>query len=152
MLNGRLAMPIRFRCAYCNQLMGISRKKAGSVVSCPTCSGKVVVPAAEPTPENPPAKAPEPSAFERQDFDAALFNPRAGNTPTAAGKPPPRPPSPRQDFEVQPVVLPATLAEASPVEHVILEPTWHYKAVLASAALILAALAFAAGFVLGRVL
>jgi DNA-directed RNA polymerase subunit RPC12/RpoP len=147
MLNGRLTMPIRFRCAYCNQLMGISRKKAGSVVSCPTCSGKVVVPAAEPAPENAPAKPPEPSPFERQDFDAALFNPRGGTTPTTAGKPPPR-----QDFEVQPVLLPATLVEAAPVEHVILEPTWHYKAVLASAALILAALAFAAGFVLGRVL
>src|SRR5204862_5290906 len=44
------AVPIRFRCAYCNQLMGISRRKAGTVVRCPTCSGQVVVP-----PENEPA-------------------------------------------------------------------------------------------------
>ena len=29
------AMPIRFRCAYCNQLMGIARRKAGTVVRCP---------------------------------------------------------------------------------------------------------------------
>lgn len=40
-------MPIRFRCAYCNQLMGIARRKAGSVVRCPTCSGQVVVPTLE---------------------------------------------------------------------------------------------------------
>src|SRR5262249_15338195 len=40
-------MPIRFRCAYCNQLMGIARRKAGTVVRCPTCSGQVVVPSLE---------------------------------------------------------------------------------------------------------
>ena len=33
-------MPIRFRCAYCNQLMGIAHRKAGSVVRCPTCGGQ----------------------------------------------------------------------------------------------------------------
>jgi hypothetical protein len=37
-------MPIRFRCAYCNQLLGIARRKAGTVVRCPTCAGQVVVP------------------------------------------------------------------------------------------------------------
>ena len=26
-------MPIRFRCAYCNQLMAIARRKAGTVVA-----------------------------------------------------------------------------------------------------------------------
>src|SRR2546425_13275300 len=39
------AMPIRFRCAYCNQLMGIARRKSGSVVRCPRCAGEVIVPA-----------------------------------------------------------------------------------------------------------
>ena len=38
-------MPIRFRCAYCNQLMGIGRRKAGTVVRCPRCAGEVIVPA-----------------------------------------------------------------------------------------------------------
>ena len=37
-------MPIRFRCAYCDQLMGISRRKAGTVVNCPKCKGQVEVP------------------------------------------------------------------------------------------------------------
>src|SRR5215831_13122157 len=42
-------MPIRFRCAYCNQLMGIARRKAGTVVRCPRCAGQVIVP--DPGPE-----------------------------------------------------------------------------------------------------
>lgn len=37
-------MPIKFRCAYCNKLLGISRRKAGTVVRCPSCEGQVVVP------------------------------------------------------------------------------------------------------------
>jgi hypothetical protein len=40
-------MPIRFRCAYCNQLMGIARRKAGSVVKCPKCAGEIIVPTPE---------------------------------------------------------------------------------------------------------
>jgi phage FluMu protein Com len=65
-------MPIRFRCAYCNQLLGISRRKAGMVVRCPTCAGQVAVPNADaevtegtPGPSNP-------LVFERSDFDALL--------------------------------------------------------------------------------
>ena len=38
-------MPIRFRCAYCKQLMGIGRRKAGAIVRCPRCAGEVIVPA-----------------------------------------------------------------------------------------------------------
>jgi len=40
-------MPIRFRCAYCNQLMGIARRKAGTVVRCPKCAGEIIVPVPE---------------------------------------------------------------------------------------------------------
>jgi DNA-directed RNA polymerase subunit RPC12/RpoP len=43
-------MPIRFRCAYCNQLMGIAHRKVGSVVRCPKCSGQVIVPHVEQAP------------------------------------------------------------------------------------------------------
>jgi hypothetical protein len=85
-------MPIRFRCAYCNQLMGIARRKAGTVVSCPTCQGQVVVPSPEPglvepmlvpPPANAASPAPSPSGqeaaalnvFDQQDFDPGLFNP-----------------------------------------------------------------------------
>jgi hypothetical protein len=63
-------VPIRFRCAYCNQLMGISHRKAGTVVSCPTCSGQIVVPTpAGPAPAAPgPGGTAGPSLFERSEF------------------------------------------------------------------------------------
>lgn len=68
-------MPIRFRCAYCNQLMGISSRKAGTVVKCPKCAGEIIVPV--PEGEAPAEQAPEPSApevassgsFEEKDFE-----------------------------------------------------------------------------------
>ncbi len=63
-------MPIRFRCAYCNQLMAIARRKAGTVVRCPTCAGQVVVPdpgQAEAAEEKAAAEV-----FERPDFEAPL--------------------------------------------------------------------------------
>src|SRR5262249_36866043 len=83
-------MPIRFRCAYCNQLLGIARRKSGTVVRCPTCAGQVVVPqqdapdlapgtgegpAAQGTdgsPAAPEADFPRPALFEQSDFDDVL--------------------------------------------------------------------------------
>ncbi len=41
-------MPIRFRCVYCDQLLGIARRKSGTVVKCPNCSGQLMVPSPEP--------------------------------------------------------------------------------------------------------
>ncbi|MFL5339542.1 MAG: hypothetical protein ACJ8F7_05175 [Gemmataceae bacterium] len=38
-------MPIKFRCVYCEQLLGIARRKAGTVVKCPNCAGQLIVPA-----------------------------------------------------------------------------------------------------------
>lgn len=80
-------MPIRFRCAYCNQLMGIARRKAGTVVRCPTCAGQIIVPqnddpgAVDPPPPSPapPGAAPQPQPlFEGSDFDNVLqMNPPA---------------------------------------------------------------------------
>jgi phage FluMu protein Com len=84
-------MPIRFRCAYCNQLMGIARRKAGTVVRCPTCSGQVVVPAAETSTAQAGTSSPDkPALFEHQDFDQIFApttnQPRPENGPTAASK------------------------------------------------------------------
>ncbi len=73
-------MPIKFRCAYCNQLMGIARRKAGTVVKCPTCNGQVVVPAGDASTAQAGTSAEHPAAnvlFERQDFDQ-LFGPAGG--------------------------------------------------------------------------
>jgi phage FluMu protein Com len=82
------AMPIKFRCAYCNQLMGIARRKAGTIVTCPACKGQIIVPPQAPAePAAVPQSAPDPvqmpkiNVFEEQDFDAALFH----KSPVAAG-------------------------------------------------------------------
>ena len=67
-------MPIRFRCAYCNQLMGIASRKAGSVVRCPKCAGEIIVPT--PEGESSPVEGTEPSSgpmvFENPQFDATF--------------------------------------------------------------------------------
>jgi hypothetical protein len=36
--------PVKFRCYRCNQLLGVSRSKVGSVVHCPKCAADLVVP------------------------------------------------------------------------------------------------------------
>src|SRR5262249_21232007 len=86
-------MPIRFRCAYCNQLLGIARRKAGQVVRCPTCAGQVVVPTPEEVaeagagamPNSPPVGGDGPPVFERSAFDE-IFQVPEGTGPAA---PPP---------------------------------------------------------------
>ncbi len=65
-------MPIRFRCAYCNQLLGISRRKAGTAVRCPTCAGQVVVPNVEAEETESGAGERDALIFERNDFDELL--------------------------------------------------------------------------------
>jgi hypothetical protein len=37
-------MPIKFRCSYCNQFLGISRAQSGGVVDCPSCGRSIRVP------------------------------------------------------------------------------------------------------------
>lgn len=37
-------MPVKFRCAYCTQLMSIASRKIGAIVKCPKCRGEVMVP------------------------------------------------------------------------------------------------------------
>jgi hypothetical protein len=65
-------MPIRFRCRYCNQLIGIARRKAGTEVSCPTCHGKLTVPTDDDGPAPDGANAP---VFEHNDFEDFLRAP-----------------------------------------------------------------------------
>jgi phage FluMu protein Com len=75
-------MPIRFRCAYCNQLMGIAHRKAGTVVRCPNCAGQVVVPRPENAASAPdtvkPGDEARPPLFERHDFEEALSSAAGG--------------------------------------------------------------------------
>lgn len=37
-------MPIKFRCSYCRQFLGISRNRGGEIVDCPTCGRSIRVP------------------------------------------------------------------------------------------------------------
>jgi len=79
-------MPIRFRCVYCDKLLGIARRKAGTVVSCPHCAEKLIVPTPDPadavsepeqddvrgsTEEKAMAGTVRP-LFEHSDFEALL--------------------------------------------------------------------------------
>jgi len=70
-------MPIRFRCAYCNQLMGISHRKVGAVVRCPKCSGQVVVPTVEDNADDGPIAESEQAApvnsLEDRELDKLLL-------------------------------------------------------------------------------
>lgn len=76
-------MPIKFRCVHCNKLLGIARRKAGTVVECPQCTQQLIVP----TPQEPeheqesdqPTIQPEPAPkaggqrlFEQDNFDLVL--------------------------------------------------------------------------------
>ena len=165
----RRPMPIRFRCAYCNQLLGIARRKAGTVVRCPTCAGQVVVPATDGAEDRPPAEQP---LFERSDFDELFNNPApahggaapAGTGGTAAGTaaPPARGPLPEEawgthadpDVEVEPLGVPRggvpAFEPAPRPPGILLSPA---KATILTVAMVIGlAVAFAAGLLVGRFL
>lgn len=93
-------MPIRFRCVYCNQLLGISRRKAGCIVRCTKCEGQLIVPdaGAAVIETNGADGAPVPvktdpgeggGLFEREDFDALLQPYQAPAVKSAVAAPPP---------------------------------------------------------------
>ena len=146
-------MPIRFRCRYCNQLMGIARRKAGMMVQCPTCNAQVLVPQAEHAEKDaPPAARPIPDApaplFERSDFDVFLQNPVAGK--------PGAHPSPAVPLSFAADAPSSTSYASSSVSPrlrppgLVLSPvqaTW-----LTVAVILLVALAFGAGLLVGHYL
>jgi phage FluMu protein Com len=71
-------MPIRFRCVYCDKLLGIARRKAGAVVNCPQCQQPLIVPT--PEPEEATASPGEPNKlFERDDL-ADMLDPNPDQT------------------------------------------------------------------------
>jgi hypothetical protein len=169
-------MPIRFRCAYCNQLLGIARRKAGTVVRCPTCAGQVVVPATDGG-EDPKPEGNAP-LFERSDFDDLFSNPkpsRHDDEPRTAGGPAkgggagtaaPPAPAPAHDpawgthadpdVAVEPIGLPSRSGPASaftaPVRPpgIVLSPA--RATVLTVVVVVGLAVAFAAGLLVGRFL
>jgi phage FluMu protein Com len=145
-------MPIRFRCRYCNQLMGIARRKAGMLVECPTCHAQVVVPPELEEKAAPPAAKPIPNApaplFERSDFDVFLHNP-------VAEKPPAHPDAPRPlsfavDSPSSASFAPSSVRTSLRPPGLVLSPgqaTW-----LTVAVILLVAVAFGAGLLVGHYL
>ncbi len=161
-------MPIRFRCAYCNQLMGIARRKAGTVVRCPKCAGQVVVPdpggapelpdgtaepPASPQPTNPqpvPSPKAEADLFEQSDFGRE-FEPR----PQIMSQPPlPRPvqahasPAPLQATASAYDAVPLGPGLGIPTRGIFLTPG--VLAIVCVLVVVLMGLAFFLGLLMGR--
>jgi phage FluMu protein Com len=146
-------MPIRFRCSNCNQLMGIARRKAGMMVQCPTCHAKVLVPQielkekAEPAEAQPIPDAPAP-LFERSDFDVFLQNPVADKP--SAHPAPPMPLSFAAETPSSASLAPSSVSPRLRPPGLVLSPvqaTW-----LTVAVILLVALAFGAGLLVGHYL
>jgi hypothetical protein len=83
-------MPIRFRCVYCDKLLGIARRKAGAVVNCPQCQQPLIVPTPEdmldPAPDQTyrgPAEVPVPTPVKTAGPPAAFPTVPQQRTPAA---------------------------------------------------------------------
>jgi phage FluMu protein Com len=150
-------MPVRFRCAYCNQLLGIARRKAGSIVRCPTCSGQVVVPSVESVPAQQPATGQQPAVFEQSDFEQAFGGVTEGVEPApldaSPQKPMPVAPAGAWGTHAEPAfdlekLDPSASQRAGLPPGIVLSPT---KATVLAVVIILAlGLAFGAGVLVGK--
>lgn len=89
-------MPIRFRCVYCDKLLGIARRKAGAVVNCPQCGQALIVPSPQednlPTPSFSPSATPRPSPSQNPVVVAPP--PQPVQPVPASGSPPVKAPPP----------------------------------------------------------
>ena len=116
-------MPIRFRCAYCNRLLGIATRKAGMETICPHCGYTITVP----VPQEENGRADDDARTEQMnlaDVDELL-----GNGVTEVAAPPavvavpaaapvaekPRPPVPTFANPVAPPPAPKVRAAPPPV-------------------------------------
>jgi DNA-directed RNA polymerase subunit RPC12/RpoP len=147
-------MPIRFRCQHCGQLMGIARRKAGTEVACPKCQQQVLVPPADG--EEVGARA-APPVFERSEFEAYLRDVEVG--PPAPRRiqpappmplPSPKPPEPAASGEPSLVPLSPAMPGADYANGIVLSPTW--ATVLTVVIILLLALSFSVGLLVGRAL
>jgi len=143
--------------------MGIARRKAGSMVRCPACRKEIAVPidaddeppTPDPVPMPAPVVSPRAGLFDRDDFDALL----AGGASLEGAKP--APPAGRSPAALPP--HPAVLAGAkggnlslepagvtlAPMQGgIVVSPGW--ATMLTVVFLLLLALAFALGLLVGR--
>jgi hypothetical protein len=117
---------LKFRCYRCNQLLGATPNKAGSVVSCPKCNAELLIPVPE-LPGDPgsepdarvPAPAPaksqaKPRPVERPPSEPELTAAPERTTSATAVKNVPRP--------TRPPAYPDELAAALPPDLIDLRP------------------------------
>jgi hypothetical protein len=74
-------MPIRFRCVYCDQLLGIAKRKAGSVVKCPNCAGQLIVPSPSPSEDSSDTDMPTAAAEDVVAHPAATSSDKTAHSP-----------------------------------------------------------------------
>jgi hypothetical protein len=139
-------MPIRFRCAYCNQLMGIARRKAGTVVRCPKCAGEIIVPVPEgpegPEDEpDPPAQPAGAQAFDVEPINPAGFQPASAGVAATAQEPAPAPPQPPPPEPPIPTPAPQRVGVLMPLGLLI---------TLIGVVVLLLILMFVIGLIIGR--
>jgi hypothetical protein len=142
-------MPIRFRCKYCNQLIGIARRKAGVDVSCPTCHGRLTVPANDAAVAAAEAGA-RPPLFEQSDFEDYLRSPfgeEAARHAAASGARGVRP-LPAVPLMIDVERLPNEAMPVPPETGIQLTPT--ILSVLVVSVILLLAAAFAGGIAVDR--
>ena len=83
-------MPIRFRCSFCNRLLGIATRKAGTATTCPHCGCPITVPAPQDDGRTEAAGLEEIDALLGNSNTEAVAAPQAVAA-TAPPKPLPRP-------------------------------------------------------------
>lgn len=152
-------MPIRFRCVYCEKLLGIAHRKAGTIVSCPRCGEKLIVP-------NPNETAPAGNGasegkgaklFERDDIDELLEeNPiyrqdgpkPHGPRPAQRPLPLPEPLASSREGTVEGATLPPIPIPLPPSPGLVLSP--NRLTALVIGLVFLLATTFAVGLLIGR--
>jgi len=143
--------------------LGIARRKAATNVECPTCHALVLVPLTDQEDEQAPPvaasarpaapAAPEEPLFERIDFDQLLHGPTTGepsvHIPTVGRQPVQQPQRPGKHppagrIDVEPVDVPAAPVPAG----YLLTPI--RASVLTTVVIVLMAVSFVAGLLVGR--
>ena len=92
-------MPIRFRCGYCNRLLGIARRKAGTETNCPHCGYAITVPVPDDAGDDGE------SAANMDEIDALLSSASASAT-TPSPSPSIEPPHPERPAPAAPTAAP----------------------------------------------
>jgi phage FluMu protein Com len=101
-------MPIRFRCSYCNRLLGIATRKAGTQTTCPHCGYEITVPSPdESEPKTDRLNLDEVEELLGHSASATMKEVAVAAPPAAPASPPPSPEQPRLESKPTPQPRPA---------------------------------------------